>query len=181
MLEVYWGCLIFGVMVACVTVLFGDVLGHANDGFLQIFPLDHLEWLEPAVVVGGITVFGGTGIILTSYTELVNSEIIIMALSAAVVLSVFVYFFYIKPMKKCENSSGFFIKELVGKTAEVIVPIPANGYGEIIIKIGAGITNQIAVSSDKTAMSAGTKVVVTDIKEGILYVASYNKNEGGKV
>lgn len=40
----------------------------------------------------------------------------------------------------------------------------------MLIKIGAGNTNQIAASSDGEDIPAGTRVVVAEIKDGVLYV-----------
>ncbi len=60
------------------------------------------------------------------------------------------------------------------------MPLPASGYGEVLIRIGAGNTNQIAVSNDNVALAAGTQVVVTDVKDRILYVSNYQEqHEGG--
>jgi membrane protein implicated in regulation of membrane protease activity len=179
MLELYWGCLIFGVIFAIVTVLFGDLLDSTSDGFLQVFSLDHLVWLEPTVVVGGVTILGGTGVLLTRYTKFTDSVVIIFSLLAAAMLSVLVYFVYIKPMKNCENSTGFFIKDLIGKTGEVMIPVPAIGCGEVMIRIGAGNTNQIAASKDKQEIPAGTQIVVVDISDGILYVSYYKEQDKG--
>lgn len=179
MLEIYWGCLIFGVFFAIVTIVFGDVSGSHLGG---CFSGDHLEWLQPTVIVGGMTIFGGTGVLLTGYTEFIGSVVIVLSLLVAALLSVIVYFVYIKPMKNCENSSGFFIKDLIGRTGEVMVPVPPSGCGEVLIKIGAGNTSQIAASNGKVEIPAGTRVVVNEIREGILYVTSYKEqNKGGAV
>lgn len=179
MLELYWGCLIFGALFATVTVLFGDLFDNVFHGYFHTVSLDHLDWLQPAVIVGGMTIFGGMGVLLTKYTELMSSVIIMLSLLVAMLLSVLLYFMYIKPMKNCENSSGFFLKELIGRTGEVMVPVPASGCGEVLIKIGAGNTNQIAASKEKVEIPAGTQVIVADIRDGILYVSSYNEQDKG--
>lgn len=180
MLELYWGCLIFGVIFATLTILFGDLLDSHFDGSFHAFSLDHAEWLQPTVIIGGITIFGGTGVMLTRYTGLADSLVILFSLLGAIVLSVLLYFLYIKPMKNCENSSGFFMKDLIGRTGEVITPIPVTGCGEILIKAGAGNTNQIAASHDNIELSIGTQVVVIDVREKVLYVSAYTgHNKGG--
>lgn len=179
MLELYWGCLIIGGVFALLTVLFGDFLGGPFDGFFHVFPL-HIEWLQPTVIIGGITIFGGMGLMLTGYTELASGLVILFSLLTAILFCIFIYFLYIKPMRNCENSAGFFIRDLIGKTGEVTVPIPVNGCGEILIKIGAGNTNQIAVNQDNADLAVGTRVIVTDVRENVLYVSNYTEdNEGG--
>lgn len=175
MLELYWSCLLLGVLFAIVVVLFGDFLGD----YFHIFSLDHLEWLQPMVLVGGITVFGGTGLIVTRYTAFMGYKVVLISLFIAIIVSLLVYFMYIKPMKNCENASGFFITDLIGRVGEVLVPVPAKGYGEILIKIGAGNTNQIAASNDGVEFPVGTQVVVATVSEGIVYVSHYKKQDKG--
>ncbi|WP_418791176.1 NfeD family protein [Phosphitispora sp. TUW77] len=176
MLELYWGCLAGGVFFALITVIFGDILGDAFDGVLDALSFDHLDFLQPMVIVGGITVFGGTGATLTMYTSLDSFPVAVISLLAAILLSIAVYFLYVKPMKKTENSTGFSIQDLVGKFGEVTVPVPAKGYGEVLVKIGAGNTNQIAASFDGEELPAGIRVVVAEAKDSVLYVFRYEEN-----
>lgn len=180
MLEIYWGCFLFGVIFAAVTLLFGDVL-HGAASFSPEFSFEHLAWLQPMVVVGGITGFGGSGLLLAQYTGLTDLMVLIFSVCIAALLSVLVYFIYVKPMRQCENSSGFFITDLIGKTGEVIVLIPAGGFGEVLVRVGAGNTNQTAASYNQVELPAGTPVVVAEIREGVLYVYRNNKQTGGKV
>ena len=42
--------------------------------------------------------------------------------------------------------------------------------------MGASLTNQIAASSDGMEYAAGTKVIVTQIKDDTLYVCRYNED-----
>lgn len=170
MLEFYWGCLTVGMIFAVVTIIFGDVLGDAFDGIFEFLSLEQLDFIEPMVIVGGITVFGGAGIMLSKYTSLEILPIAILAFIVAILLSMLIYFTYVKPMKNSENSSNFSVQDLIGKTGEVIVPIPSQGFGEIIIKIGAGNTNQIAGSLKGEEFSAGTRVIVAEVREDTLYV-----------
>lgn len=135
--------------------------------------LDHMDYLHPMVVVGSITVFGGTGWMLTRYTSMESPAIAAIAGIAAVFLGILVYFGYVKPMKDSENSTGFSMEDLVGKFGEVITPIPGRGYGEILVKIGAGNTNQIAASLDEADIPAGVRVVVGEYRENTLYVFPY--------
>ncbi|WP_371381046.1 NfeD family protein [Sporomusa aerivorans] len=179
MLEIYWGCFLFGVIFAAGTLLFGDVLHNAVSLSTE-FSLEHLAWLQPMVIVGGITGFGGSGLLLARYTELTDPAVVIFSVCIAALLSVLVYFVYVKPMRHCENSSGFFITDLIGKTGEVIVLIPAGGFGEVLIRVGAGNTNQTAASYSKIELPAGTKIVVAEIREGVLYVYRNNKQSGGR-
>ena len=163
MVEIYWGCLIGGALFALLAVLFGDLIGHAL----------HLHALEPVTVVGGIAVFGGAGVLFSEYTSLTTISVVILSALLAIVVSLLVFFLYVRPMKNSENSTGFSMQDLSGRIAEVIVPIPATGYGEVILRIGAGNTNQIAASFNREEIQAGTRVVVVEVKDDTLYVARY--------
>lgn len=173
MQTVYWGCLYGGIIFAVITIIFGDILGDAFDGLLDALSFDHLDFLSPMTIVGGITAFGGAGIMLERLTSLETLIVAVLAVMIATSLSACVYFAYVKPMKNAENSVGYTMSDLTGKIGTVTVPIPEQGFGEVLIKIGVGNTNQIACSYDGEEFEAGTRVVVADIKDGAVKVIRY--------
>ncbi len=176
MQTVYWSCLCGGFIFAVITVIFGDVLGDVFGGLLDSLSFDHLDFLNPMVFVGGITAFGGAGVILERLTSLEALIVAIFSMIIATSLSVFVYFVYVRPMKNAEISSGYIMSELTGKIGTIIVPVPEHGFGEVLIKIGGGNTNHIACSCDGESFAAGTRVVVADIIDGVLKVIPYQDN-----
>lgn len=174
MLELYWGCLIFGVIFTVITVIFGDVIGGIFDGLLDWLSFDGFEFLQPLTIVGGITTFGGMGVLLMEYTSLEALFIMIFALLITFIFTFVLYFLYIKSMARAENSTGYSVTEHVGKIGEVIISIPSEGYGEVMLKVGAANTNEIARSFDGHMIRAGEKVIVIEVHEGILYVIRYD-------
>ncbi|WP_430112437.1 protease [Paenibacillus sp. B1-33] len=168
MQTLYWGLLIFGVLYAIVSLLIGEVLSHVFDGLVGD---SHLTVLQPTILVSGLSTLGAIGILLGRYTAWQSTTILLTALAGAIVVSISVYFLYVRPMENSENSIGFSIAELAGKIGEVNVAIPAAGYGEVIVRIGAGVTNQIAASFDKEDIPSGTTIVVVEVKEDTLYVS----------
>ncbi|MDD3363638.1 MAG: NfeD family protein [Syntrophomonas sp.] len=173
MQAVYWGCLYGGIIFAVVTIVFGDILGDVFSGLFDSLSFDHLDFLSPMVIVGGITAFGGAGIMLDRFSSLETMTVAIIALLIAILLSIFVYFIYVRPMKNTENSTGYSMSDLVGKIGTVTIPVPEKGFGEVLIKVGGGNTNHIAASCDEEEFSTGTRVVVAEIKEGVLNVFGY--------
>ncbi|PZD95803.1 protease [Paenibacillus sambharensis] len=174
----FWACFAGGVLYTIVAVILGDLIGQAFDGLLDFLSLDGVDWLQPMTLVGGITVFGGAGIVLLEYSPF--SQVVILGLSAltAIAASIGVYFLYVRPMKNSENSSGFSLQDLSGKLGEVWVAIPSAGYGEVVVKVGpAGVTSQIAASYDGQPIAEGSKVVVVEVKESTLYVAAVDLGE----
>ncbi|MDF2964472.1 MAG: rane protease regulatory rane protein [Paenibacillus sp.] len=175
MLELYWGFLITGILFAVITVLFGDLLSNALGGALDFLSGEHLHAFQPMVLLSGLTVCGGAGIMLSRYTSMGSITVLILAVLCSLIASVLVYFLYVKPMEDSENSVAYSMQDLVGKIAEVSVPIPARGYGEVLVKVGAGNTNHIAASFEKVDIQTGTKVVTVEVVDGTLYVACLDK------
>jgi membrane protein implicated in regulation of membrane protease activity len=95
----------------------------------------------------------------------------VIAIIAAVLVGILVFMFYVRPMQNSENSTGYSIHDLSGKLGEVLVPIPARGYGEVLIRTGAANTNQIAASYNGEDIASGARVVVVEVREDTLYVS----------
>ncbi|GGG89605.1 NfeD family protein [Paenibacillus radicis (ex Gao et al. 2016)] len=169
--AIFWGCLVFGVLFAIISVIFGDWISLALDGVLDFLSLDGYPWMQPMSLIGGITAFGGAGLLLTDNTSMNNWLVTIVALLIAIVIAGGVYFVYVKPMERSENSLAVSEQEFTGKLAEVLVSIPSKGYGEVMLKAGAGHTNQIAASFDGEPIPEGMRVVVVEVKDSTLYVA----------
>lgn len=195
MIEIYWGCLIGGVIFTIVALLVGDLIGgHGDVGHPGVGAADvghpgvgahdvggdghgwHLDFLKPAVIIGAITAFGGAGIMLSKYSALSSSWILPVAISIAAVMGAAVYLLYIRPLRNAESSIGYSINDLVGRTCEVIVSIPEAGYGEVLIHIGNGLVNHIA-TADGVALSRGSQAVVVDVEQGVLVVARLELND----
>lgn len=175
MLEIYWGCLIGGSLFTLLAVVIGEVAGggHHDLPHGEMHGGDHLlAFLRPTVIVSAITAFGGAGILLSRYGPASAAMGFVLALGAGIVVGLMIYFFYIKPMRKTENSVGYSMNDLVGMTGEVLTPIPERGYGEVIVKVGASHTAQIAASFDSTSIPSGSTVVVVQADRDTLYVTS---------
>jgi membrane protein implicated in regulation of membrane protease activity len=175
MQTLYLGCLALGVIFAIVSVLVGDLIGSALDG---IFDVVSLDFLNPAVLAGGVTVFGGAGILLTRYSTLDNGPIAALSLLTAAFMGFLLYLGFVKPMDKSQISNGFSMQDLPGKIGEITVPVPAQGYGEIMVKFGAGNSLHTASSFDHQPLPAGIKVVVVDVSDGVALVSEFEKRRG---
>ncbi|WP_379133254.1 protease [Paenibacillus sp. sgz500958] len=173
--ALYLGCLALGVIFAVVSLLVGDLIGDALGGMFHIVSID---FLSPTVIAGAVTVFGGAGILLTRYTELENGAVIVLSLLTASFMGVVMYLGFVRPMEKSEVSTGFSMTDLPGKLGEVMVPVPAMGFGEIMVKFGAGHSLHTAASFDQVLIPAGCKVVVVDVKEGVALVSEFEERKG---
>lgn len=169
--PIYWACLSGGILFAVVTVVFGDLISSALHGALDFMSVDALRFLQPMVLVTMITVFGGAGLLLEHYAALAAVLDIAIAVIGAVLFGLLVYVFYVRPMLNSENSTGFSIRDMSGKIGEVLVPIPSRGYGEVLVRMGAANTNQIAASFDGEAIASGSRVVVVEVRDDTLFVS----------
>lgn len=171
MIDVFWGCLIGGAVFAVLTLFLGDMIGHGHDiGHGGEHP--GFNFLKPAVIVSAIAAFGGAGLMLVAWTRLGPAPVVVLAILSAIVVAIGVYFFFIKPVMRSENSLAFSIMDLKGKLAQVTTTIPIKGHGEVMVRIGAGVTNQIAASADDVEIRSGATVVVVEIDQNTLYVSA---------
>lgn len=53
--------------------------------------------------------------------------------------------------------------------------IPASGCGEVLVRIGAGVTNHTAESFEGRDIPEGSRVVVVEVKPDTLLVAIMNE------
>lgn len=169
--TLYLACLIGGILYAIVNVIFGEWIGQALDGLFDFLSHGGHSLIQPTALVGSITVFGGAGIMLTRYTSLGWGVVLLLSALIALAAGAGVFFLYVRPMEQSENSIAFSLNSLSGSLAEVLVSIPGEGYGEVLVKVGAGVTNQIAASYEGVPISAGSRVVVVEVKEGTLLVS----------
>ncbi|WP_308634518.1 NfeD family protein [Paenibacillus silvisoli] len=167
----FMGCLIGGILFSIVSVILGDWLSASLDGMLDFLSLDGHPVLQPTAIVGGITVFGGAGLLLERHTGLHAGVILALSALCAVAAALAVYYLYVRPMEKSENSTGYSLKELAGAIGEVSIPIPEKGYGEVLIKVGAALTSHIAASFDGISIPAGKRVVVIRVEGHTAYVS----------
>jgi len=169
--TLFWICFLVGILYTLIVVIFGDALAGAIDASTEWLNISHLPILQPTTIMGGLTVFGGAGIMMSRLSAWSTLTIISLALLAAVVGTILIYYVYIKPMAEAEVSLSYSIVELIGKQAEVSIPIPAEGYGEVIIRTAGGIVNHIASSFDRVAIAGEATVVVVDLEDGVLLVS----------
>lgn len=170
MLDIYWICLFGGMVFSVVALLFGDVLDGIADGAFEV-----LDVLDPLSIVGGLTVFGGAGVVLTETAGFGVGTTAALAAAIGFTLAVAMHFVYVRPMKRSENSTGFSIREYHGKIGEVITAIPAEGYGEVIVRMGASNTFRTAASFEGTPIERGTRIVVVEIRDGDLLVTPFDE------
>lgn len=162
--TLYWLCLGGGLVVTVLLVLAGDVLEgllDAVDGPVDLY-----------TVVGGLSAFGGAGLLLTEYSSLATVAAAVVAGVLGVVAAVLLEVLYVRPMRRGETSIGFSQQEYAGKTGELSTSVAPGGFGEVVIRMGASTTFQTAASFTGEALPDGARVVVVEVApDGVLRVA----------
>ncbi|MFM1653710.1 NfeD family protein [Brevibacillus sp. B_LB10_24] len=158
-------CVGIGLIYACINLLFGDTTSHV--------PHFEVPLLQPLSLMSGLTSFGGCGYLLYRWTALSLPSVFLGAAAAGIAITVISYFIWVKPMKDAEVSTGYSLQQLTGKIGEVLTAIPENGLGEVVIPMITGTTNHMAASMDQVSIPEGTRVVVVEVKDHVLYVVPF--------
>jgi membrane protein implicated in regulation of membrane protease activity len=182
---IYTACLahgqLFGIFIAFAGHLFGghdggDVGtgGHAEAGY------DHsgvpgISFFSPTVLACFVTAFGACGLIL-NHIESTRSVWISAPISAIagagmafIALILFNWMF-----SKTQSSSESRVASLVGQTAAIITPIPANGVGEIAYVQGGSRYTAPARTETGAPVSAGKPVRIIRVVGSQYYVETLN-------
>lgn len=175
MSTVYWFCLSGGLVVAVVLSL-ADVLGDALDGAFAVLHVDSV--LDPLSLVGGVSVFGGAGVLLGAYTGLGDGAVGVVSGALALAVAVAAHVMYVGPMRRAENSTAFSVREYAGRTGTLSTSVPATGHGEVVVRMGASTTFQTAASFTGEPIPTGARVVVVEVSDGgVLRVAPLGEDE----
>lgn len=162
--QVYLYALIISGAITIVYVLFSDVA----EGIGEVSP-----FLDPAVILSFFTFFSATAYILELVVSWSSGAILGVAITIAVVLDTLLYFFILLPLSSAEVSLAYSDESLMGQVGRVIVPIPVDGYGEIVIETVNGRINKRAAGYKNAAIEYGKEVLLIEVKDGTFIVKEY--------
>jgi membrane protein implicated in regulation of membrane protease activity len=179
---IYLGCLGFGllftIMSAVMSHLFGgghhaDVGTHGSvDAGFDSSGMPGVSVFSPVVISSFITAFGGFGLVFHQI-EQTRSVWISAPLSAVCAFGIAAgaFFMFNAVFEKTQASSEVRISSLVGKTATVITPIPANGVGEIAYVTGGTRCTAPAREQSGAPIANGQTVRITRVGESQFFVS----------
>lgn len=167
-LFVMVGSGISGLDIPGIDLHAGPDLGAGGD--IQLGGEVKIPSLSPIAIAGFITAFGAFGLIGqwladgSAVWSLVSAVVGGLAVGA---LAHFAFtFFLIRP----QGSSEVTMKDLIGATAEVVTPIPADSVGEIALVAQGGRVTYPAKSLTGQLINRNTTVVVERLVGGIAFV-----------
>lgn len=155
----------------CITLLllfFGDMLG-----------LDALEegipFFNPVLIMCYVTFASASGFIFERLTDLNSIFILVIAMILSLALTILLNLFVLIPLKSAEVSLAYTEQSLGGQIGKVIVPIPVDGFGEIVIETINGLISKSAVGYENEFIDYDKEVLIIEVKDGVVYVKEYEK------
>ena len=163
--------LIILIVIGCITILylfFGDVADVSIDG---------VPFLDPAVILSFITFTSAVGYFFERFTGFTSIIILFIAVIVASLFTGLLYYFLLVPLRSAEVSLAYTEESLEGQLAKIIVPVPIDGYGEIVIETVNGIISKRAASFHQVEIPYDTQVLIIEMREGTAYVSVYENDE----
>ncbi|MGG7621033.1 NfeD family protein [Bacillus coreaensis] len=162
--TIYLTTLIVSGAFTVLYIFFGDIAEAALD-FLTTLILAFLTFLS------------ASGYLLELITSLNSLVILFISIVIAFILDILLNIFVLVPLSSAEESLVYTSDSLKGRVGTVLIPIPQDGFGEVVIKSSSGTISKPAVSFENEVIAEGQKVLVIDVKDGVLHVAHYEKTE----
>lgn len=79
------------------------------------------------------------------------------------------------PLSSAEGSIAYSEESLKGRLGTIIVPIPKDGFGEVLFESNSGRIAKTAASLDGAEIDEGIRVLAVDVKNGVVYVKPYDE------
>lgn len=180
---IYAAISIFGFVILLLMLLAGDVLGGDHDAGFDHGGLDHgVEGGGPSIfsvriMASFVTAFGVGGVV-ARYYGLSHPAASGVGVVAGAVMSTLVYEFA-RILYSQQASSELHMTGLIGRTAEVTVPIPDGGVGQIAVTSGGESSEHIARSADGRPIPRGAEVTITALRGDSVIVAPPAGAPGG--
>lgn len=183
---IYLGCLGFGLLFTILSAVLGHVFGghdvHTGDvgthGHAGV-GADHsgmpgVSIFSPVVVCSFVTAFGAFGLVF-SQIERMKSVWISAPLASVggIVVAAATFFVFNAIFSRTQASSEAQVGTLVGTTATVITPIPANGVGEIAYINGGSRYTAPAREQTGVPIANGQSVKICRITGSQFFVSAF--------
>lgn len=173
MLRFFQICFFAGTIYTVVSFLLGQLFDFVDiDGDVDFdgdIPGFAISPLKPIVIVAFVTVFGGSGIILTR-TGLTALLSLIIALFLGFLMAFIIYKYIVIPLYRAQNTSAASQKELIGQCAKMKLGTKGDSFGRISYVVNGNIYTAPAKSIDGKEINEDENVIIVDIQNNIFYV-----------
>jgi membrane protein implicated in regulation of membrane protease activity len=127
--------------------------------------------LSPITIASFVTSFGGIGLIGTQLLWLPDPVSLVLAGGGAACIAAGMFLFYSKVLVAGEGSSAVRLADISGKMAEVIIPIPKNGLGQVAFVARGTRATRSARSADGKPIPRGTIVTIEAVTGNTVIVS----------
>ncbi|WP_163100052.1 NfeD family protein [Peribacillus alkalitolerans] len=160
--------IVFGVLTL-LYLLFADILeGIATTSF---------DFFNPTLCLAFFTFFSAGGYILERLSPFKSIFIVLISIITSLFLVTLLNVFILIPLSKAEESLVYTQDSLKGRIGKVIIPIPEDGFGEVLLESNSGRISKPAACFEGSAINEGQIVLVIDIQHGVLYVSPHEFSE----
>nr|WP_093061648.1 NfeD family protein [Psychrobacillus sp. OK028] len=149
-------------LITILYVLFADAIDGMDGGIFN-----------PTTILSFLLFICASGFILLKLTDWDEKIIIVAALLISGILTFLLYFFILVPLASAEVSTAYTNESLQGQIGRVIVPIPSDGFGEIVIETVSGVISKRAAGYDKEEIEYDKQVLIIDVEDGTFLVKEY--------
>ncbi|MGX6979779.1 hypothetical protein ACWN8V_11085 [Vagococcus elongatus] len=163
--TIYFYALLICAGIAVLLFLFGDIFDF--DG--PVDPMLIVPW------VAFTSLFGYLG---EQFVDLSSISIFLLSGGISTLLVFLLNFYIIVPLRNSEATISISEKDMEGRIATVVTPIPVKGMGEIQFKSVTGSLTRPATlyEPQEEPILAGKEVLIIEIKERVCYVVPYKEN-----
>jgi membrane protein implicated in regulation of membrane protease activity len=143
----------------------GDIdVPHIDVHFDHASSFDHgsvgVSPLSPITIASFTSSFGGLGLVATQLLRLPDSISLVFAIGGATFITAGMFLLYGKVLIAGQGSSEVRMADISGTTAEVIIPVPENGLGQVAFVARGTRTTRSARSADGQPIPRGTIVTI---------------------
>jgi membrane-bound ClpP family serine protease len=168
---IYFLCFILGLGYAIVVGLAGHLFGgDVGDAHMDVGTDLPITPLSPTIIATFLAGFGGGGLLANSYLQLSLGKGVFVAVLTGLVLSGGTFLVLDLLFRSTQAGSEYSLNDMVGRTVQVITPIPENGTGEVaLVAKGTRICTP-ARSVDGKAVRRDAAVTIVRVVGNICYV-----------
>ena len=165
--SIYLIMLVVAGLLTVLYIFFGDIVEGVGES---------VSFLNPALILAFITLFSASGYVLEFITPFTSVTIIIISLVVAFILDTLLNIFVLIPLSSAEESLSYTEESLKGRVGKIIIPVPIDGFGEIVIESKSGMISKTAASYENEIIKEGQQVLVIEVENGVLYVMPYEND-----
>ena len=137
-----------------------------------------MPFFNYATLTAFLAWFGGSGYLLTRYSALTVTVVMLIAIIVGLAGATIIFWFVVKFLMKHDRELDPADFDRVGALGRVISPIRAGGTGEILFSMAGTRHTCGARSEDGEALPRDTEIVVTRYEHGIAYVRRWDELSG---